>query len=63
MFQIYTLNIDNQSDCAKKFISNHQIGLILFVGIVLGTYLKDGKPKKNIVDIKTNEIIGKLWIY
>ncbi|EDW84376.1 uncharacterized protein Dwil_GK14102 [Drosophila willistoni] len=44
--QIYSLNIDNPSDCAKKFFSNHQVGLILFLGIVLGTLLKS-KDNKN----------------
>lgn len=43
--QIYSLNIDNPSDCAKKFISNHQVGLILFLGIVLGTLLKSEESK------------------
>lgn len=38
--QIYSLNIDNPTDCANKFISNHQVGLILFLGIVLGTLYK-----------------------
>ncbi|KAI9584901.1 hypothetical protein GQX74_006796 [Glossina fuscipes] len=37
---ISSLNIDNPTDCAKKFISNHQVGLILFIGIVLGTLMK-----------------------
>ncbi|KAH8284225.1 hypothetical protein KR054_012481 [Drosophila jambulina] len=45
-FQIYSLNIDNPSDCARKFISNHQVGLILFLGIVLGTLLKSEETKK-----------------
>lgn len=38
--QIYSLNIDNPADCAKKFISNHQVGFLIFAGIVLGSYLK-----------------------
>lgn len=38
--QIYSLNIHNPTDCASKFISNHQVGLILFLGIVLGTLYK-----------------------
>ncbi|XP_053698218.1 4-hydroxybenzoate polyprenyltransferase, mitochondrial [Sabethes cyaneus] len=38
--QIFSLNIDNPTDCATKFISNHQVGLILFLGIVLGTLYK-----------------------
>ncbi|XP_030556295.1 4-hydroxybenzoate polyprenyltransferase, mitochondrial [Drosophila novamexicana] len=44
--QIYSLNIDNPSDCAKKFLSNHQVGLILFLGIVLGTLLKSEDNKR-----------------
>nr|Q298G6.1 RecName: Full=4-hydroxybenzoate polyprenyltransferase, mitochondrial; Short=4-HB polyprenyltransferase; AltName: Full=Coenzyme Q biosynthesis protein 2; AltName: Full=Para-hydroxybenzoate--polyprenyltransferase; Short=PHB:PPT; Short=PHB:polyprenyltransferase; Flags: Precursor [Drosophila pseudoobscura pseudoobscura] len=43
--QIYSLNIDNPTDCAKKFLSNHQVGLILFLGIVLGTLLKANDTK------------------
>uniref|UniRef100_A0A6M2DY20 4-hydroxybenzoate polyprenyltransferase, mitochondrial n=1 Tax=Xenopsylla cheopis TaxID=163159 RepID=A0A6M2DY20_XENCH len=41
--QIYSLNINNPNDCAKKFISNHQIGLLLFCGIILGTLMKKHK--------------------
>jgi len=39
--QIATLDIHNSEDCAKKFLSNRRVGLVLFLGIVLGTYLKD----------------------
>lgn len=39
--QVVTLDIDNPDDCAKKFVSNRRVGMILFLGIVLGTYLKD----------------------
>ncbi|XP_011298854.1 4-hydroxybenzoate polyprenyltransferase, mitochondrial [Fopius arisanus] len=42
--QISTLQIDNPDDCARKFISNSTIGLILFAGIVLGNLVK---PRKN----------------
>ncbi|XP_011178099.2 4-hydroxybenzoate polyprenyltransferase, mitochondrial [Zeugodacus cucurbitae] len=45
--QIYSLNIDNPTDCAKKFFSNHQVGLILFLGIVLGTLLKPKEKTDN----------------
>lgn len=45
--QIYSLNIDNPTDCAKKFISNHQVGCLIFAGIVLGTYLKMTQDKSN----------------
>ena len=38
---VATLDIDNSEDCAKKFLSNRRIGLVLFLGIVLGTYMKD----------------------
>lgn len=39
--QVASLKTDNATDCAKKFISNHQVGLLLFIGIVLGTLLKE----------------------
>ncbi|CRK95571.1 CLUMA_CG009035, isoform A [Clunio marinus] len=45
--QIYTLNIDNPSDCAKKFISNNHVGLILFGGILLGVLMQNPESKKN----------------
>lgn len=46
--QIYTLDIHNPGDCAKKFFSNHQVGLVLFLGIVLGTLAmeKESKSKR-----------------
>lgn len=46
-FQIYTLNIDSPADCAKKFISNNHVGLILFGGILLGVLLQHPDTKKN----------------
>ncbi|XP_044264078.1 4-hydroxybenzoate polyprenyltransferase, mitochondrial [Tribolium madens] len=45
--QLLTLNIDNASDCSNKFVSNAQVGLILFCGIVLGNYFKKDKDKKD----------------
>ncbi|TMW48013.1 hypothetical protein DOY81_006901 [Sarcophaga bullata] len=45
--QIYSLNINNPSDCAKKFFSNNQVGLILFLGIVLGTLMKTNDNTKD----------------
>ena len=39
--QIHTLDINNAEDCGKKFVANRRVGLVLFLGIVLGTYLKD----------------------
>lgn len=39
-WQIATLNMDNPADCASKFVSNAQVGLLLFCGIVLGNLLK-----------------------
>jgi len=38
--QIYSLDIHNPRDCGRKFLSNHQVGLLLFAGIVLSTFLK-----------------------
>lgn len=39
--QIVRLNIDNPTQCARMFLSNHQVGLLLFGGIVLGTLLRE----------------------
>ncbi|XP_045456166.1 4-hydroxybenzoate polyprenyltransferase, mitochondrial [Melitaea cinxia] len=36
--QIYTLNMDNPEDCAKKFKSNSTVGLIILLGILGGGY-------------------------
>ncbi|KAK3930028.1 4-hydroxybenzoate polyprenyltransferase, mitochondrial [Frankliniella fusca] len=44
--QVYKLDINNPSDCANKFISNHQVGLILFLGIVFGMLNKSDKSDK-----------------
>uniref|UniRef100_A0A336MAF1 4-hydroxybenzoate polyprenyltransferase, mitochondrial n=1 Tax=Culicoides sonorensis TaxID=179676 RepID=A0A336MAF1_CULSO len=45
--QIHSVDIHNPGDCAKKFFSNHQVGLILFLGIVLGTLAKEEEGKSN----------------
>lgn len=52
--QIYSLNTDNPTDCAKKFISNHQVGCLIFFGIVLGTYLKIAQEKTLNTNNSTN---------
>lgn len=51
--QIISLNINNPTDCAKKFLSNHQVGLLLFIGIVLGTYLKESNDKSCTITSST----------
>ncbi|KAH0558123.1 4-hydroxybenzoate polyprenyltransferase, mitochondrial [Cotesia glomerata] len=51
--QIRTLNIDDPQDCAKKFISNRTIGLIIFAGIVLGNLLKNS-PESNQTSLLEN---------
>ena len=40
IYQITTLDIDNREDCGKKFNSNRRVGLILFLGTVIGTLYK-----------------------
>ncbi|CAJ1069193.1 -hydroxybenzoate polyprenyltransferase%2C mitochondrial [Xyrichtys novacula] len=39
--QIYTLNINRPEDCWKKFVSNRNLGLLLFLGIVAGNLWKE----------------------
>lgn len=48
--QVATLKIDDPEDCAKKFVSNRRVGLVLFLGIVLGTYLKDPENSSYVID-------------
>ncbi|XP_011883100.1 PREDICTED: 4-hydroxybenzoate polyprenyltransferase, mitochondrial [Vollenhovia emeryi] len=38
--QIYTLNVNDPTDCGNKFRSNHKVGMLLFLGIVLGNLMK-----------------------
>ena len=47
------MNIDDPTDCAKKFLSNNHVGLILFLGIVIGIYLQNPETsgKKDTVQI------------
>ena len=58
--QIYTLDIHRPEDCWEKFTSNRTIGLIIFVGIVLGNLWKakeTDKTKKNIENRIENQQI------
>ena len=52
--QIQTLDINNPEDCAKKFLANRRVGLVLFIGIVLGTYLKDPANSSALVSVGAN---------
>jgi 4-hydroxybenzoate polyprenyltransferase len=47
--QIYTLDINDGEDCAKKFLSNRWVGLILFLGCIGGTYCKDERTESSNV--------------
>jgi len=41
MYQIRTLDINNREDCARKFTSNRWVGLTVFLGLSLGTLMKE----------------------
>ena len=47
MLQILSVDINKAEDCGKKFRSNKQLGLIMFLGIMAGTYLKKEKDSDN----------------
>lgn len=55
--QIATLNIDNPADCASKFISNAQVGFILFCGVLLGNLLRKEKKTSD-----TQETLYKIQL-
>lgn len=40
--QIGTLDINNRDDCARKFMSNRRVGLVIFLGIFAGSLVKGG---------------------
>ncbi|XP_078533622.1 4-hydroxybenzoate polyprenyltransferase, mitochondrial [Lissotriton helveticus] len=51
--QIYTVDVHKAEDCWKKFSSNRTVGLILFLGIVLGNLWKskDVLPEEKAVQL------------
>lgn len=57
--QITSLQINDPSDCARKFISNYQVGLIIFLGIVLGNYLKS-KNENKFSNLQTTPFIKQM---
>jgi len=50
---VSTLDINNPEDCAKKFLSNRRLGMVLFLGIVFGTYFKDPENTSLAIDTLT----------
>ncbi|PSN55341.1 hypothetical protein C0J52_01837 [Blattella germanica] len=47
--QLFTLNINNPTDCSSKFVSNQRVGLILFAGIVMGSLFKTKEKEKKTI--------------
>jgi len=43
--QISTLDIEDGEDCARKFLSNRWVGFYIFMGILLGTALKESRSE------------------
>lgn len=41
LLQIYTLDINKPEDCWQKFVSNRNLGLLLFLGIIAGNLWKE----------------------
>jgi len=52
--QIYTVDLDNPKDCWDKFDSNKYLGILIFLGIVAGTYFKE--EKKDDKPVETNTV-------
>ncbi|CAN8005896.1 unnamed protein product [Ixodes hexagonus] len=38
--QVYTLKLDEPADCARKFVSNRQIGFVMFLGILCSSLVR-----------------------
>ncbi|VDM51885.1 unnamed protein product [Angiostrongylus costaricensis] len=54
-WQVGTVNIDDTSDCWRKFKSNQWIGAVLFTGIVAGTFLKQKSEEQHMKIDETDE--------
>ncbi|XP_014204804.1 4-hydroxybenzoate polyprenyltransferase, mitochondrial isoform X2 [Copidosoma floridanum] len=64
LYQLDSLDINDPKNCAKNFISNHTVGMILFAGIILGTLVKESKTNKllegdKLKAIETNNVLPK----
>lgn len=44
--QCFSLKINDPGDCARKFISNYQVGFIIFIGIIIGNCIKSKQEVK-----------------
>lgn len=53
--QISSLNIDDPKNCWKNFKSNNRIGLLIFLGIVSGTLMKNPSDSKSKSSLLVNE--------
>ncbi|ESO82324.1 hypothetical protein LOTGIDRAFT_170102 [Lottia gigantea] len=51
--QIYTVDLNNPDSCASKFRSNNQLGLMMFLGIVLGNLYKTENKEEDDVEENT----------
>lgn len=54
--QLYSLNINSASDCGKTFLSNRHVGLILFLGIVIGNLLKPKQNENKEIEEKVEDV-------
>ncbi|XP_014224729.1 4-hydroxybenzoate polyprenyltransferase, mitochondrial [Trichogramma pretiosum] len=67
LYQLYTLDINDPKNCAKKFISNHRVGMILFAGIILGNLAKNTINNKvteveNLNKLEQKNILSKVAV-
>lgn len=56
LFQIYTVDIHRPEDCWDKFTSNRTLGILLFLGIVLGNLWKEKTEETKKLKILEQEI-------
>lgn len=60
--QITSLKIHDPGDCASKFLSNSQVGLIIFLGIILGNYLKSQHENKTTTNLQHSSTFMKMHV-
>uniref|UniRef100_A0A914DNP0 4-hydroxybenzoate polyprenyltransferase, mitochondrial n=1 Tax=Acrobeloides nanus TaxID=290746 RepID=A0A914DNP0_9BILA len=57
LWQAWTVDINSRDDCWNKFSANRLIGIMLFLGISLSTYLKKTEPESKEEDVTESTIV------
>ena len=56
--QLYTVNLNNPDDCSKTFRSNRNLGIILWISILLSSAVKynDRRKQKEVENVEGKHV-------